>query len=267
MMKLLPMLALALVIAGAGCAKRVDLEKVPVGTEVEVTRQDGGVVRGTLAARDDTTVKVKSGSTSRSVARNQIANVQLVDDTPAVLPAIAKFREFTLPEGTLLAVRLNSAVASDSSRVQDPIEATLTDAVVVNGTEVLPAGSVLKGVVASVQPAGKVNDRASLALRFGTVSVAGRDERYSIAAHVALLAPTTRRKDVATIAIPAAGGAIIGGLMGGKKGAVIGTAVGGGAGTAVVLTTRGPQVGLARGAVLSLPLDRAVDVRVPIIRS
>ena len=33
-------------LAGAGCTKKVDLEKVPVGTEVQVTRQDGGVVHG-----------------------------------------------------------------------------------------------------------------------------------------------------------------------------------------------------------------------------
>ena len=267
MMKILPTVGLALMIAGAGCARRVDLEKVPVGTEVEVTRQDGGVVRGTLAARDDTTVKVKVGSASRSVPRDQIVDVQLVEGTPAPLPAIAKFREFTLPEGTRLAVRLDSAVGSDSSRVDDPIEATLTDAVVVDGTEVLPAGSVVRGEVAAVQPAGKVKGRASLALLFGSVSVAGRDERYPIAARVDLMAPATKGKDAAKIAIPAAGGAIIGGLLGGKKGVAIGTAIGGGAGTAVVLSTAGPQIRLPRGTVLSLPLDQAVDVRVPIKKS
>jgi hypothetical protein len=264
MMNTLPTVALALMIAGAGCSNRVDLEKVPVGTKVAVTRQDGGVVTGTLAARDDKTVKVTVGSASRSVPRDQIADVQLVDNTPAALPAIAKFREFTLPEGTRLAVRLDSAVGSDSSRVEDPIEATLTDAVIVDGTEVLPAGSVVRGEVAAVQSAGKVKGRASLALLFGSVSVAGRDERYPIAARVARMMPATKASDAAKIAIPAAGGAIIGALIGGKKGAAIGTAIGGGAGTAVVLSTHGEEIRLPRGTVLSLPLDRAVDVRVPI---
>ena len=138
---------------------------------------------------------------------------------------------------------------------------------VVDGTEVLPAGSIVRGEVAAVQSAGKVKGRASLALLFSSVSVAGRDERYPIAARVALVAPATKGKDVAKIAIPAAGGAIIGGLIGGKKGAAIGTAIGGGGGAAVVLSTAGPQIRLPRGTVLSLPLDRAVDVRVPIIRS
>ena len=107
--------------------------------------------------------------------------------------------------------------------------------------------------------------RASLTLLFSSVS--GRGERYPIAARVALVAPSTTGKDVAKIAVPAAGGAIIGGLIGGKKGAAIGTAIGGGGGAAVVLSTAGPQIRLPRGTVLSLPLDQAVDVRVPINRS
>ena len=258
--------ALALVIAGAGCTNRVDLEKVPVGAEVEVTRQDGGVVRGTLAARDDQTVRVKVGSASRSVPRDQIADVQLVAEAPAPLPAIAKFREFTLPAGTALHVRLDSALASDSSRAGDPVEATVTRAVVVDGTEVVPQGSTLRGEVGAVDPGGKVEGRASVAVRFTSLAVAGRDETYPIATGASWLAPTTKGKDAAKIAVPAGAGAIIGGIIGGKKGAAIGATIGGGGGAAVVLTTRGPQIRLAPGAALSLPLEQDVDVRVPITK-
>jgi hypothetical protein len=267
MKNILSVFALALMIAGAGCANRVDLEKVPVGTEVEVTRRDGGVVRGTLIARDDTTVKVKVGSASRSVPRDQIVEVQLVNETPGARPASAKFREFTLPAGTRLVVRLDSPVASDASLVGDPIEATLANSILVDGTEVLPAGSVVRGEVSAVHSSGKVKGRASLALLFGSVVVEGRDEPSPISARVGLMAPSTAGNDVAKIAIPAAGGAIIGGLLGGGKGALIGTAIGGGAGTAVVLTTRGPQIRLPRGTLLSLPLDQAVEVRVPVDKS
>jgi hypothetical protein len=260
----LPAIALALVLAGAGCSKRVDLEKVPVGTEVQVTRQDGGVVQGKLAARDDKTVKVTVGSASRTVPRDQIADVQVVAETPVPLPAAAKFREFTVPEGTVVAVRLESAVGSDSSRVGDPIEATLTNAVIVDGTEVLPPGSVVRGEVTAAESGGKVSGRASVALRFSTIAVPGANEPYPIAAHVSWVAPTTKGKDAAKIAVPAAGGAIIGAIIGGKKGAAIGATVGGGAGTAVVLSTRGPQIRLERGTMLSLPLGQTVDIRVPI---
>jgi hypothetical protein len=268
MTKTLLLVVLALVTAGAGCANRVDLERVPVGTEVEVTRRDGGVVRGTLTARDDRTVTVKVGSASRAVPRDQITGVQVVDETPAVLPAVATFRDVTLPQGTTLVVRLDSPVGSDTSRAGDPIEATLTDAVVVDGTEVLPAGSVVRGAVAAVRSAGKVKGRGSVALLFSSVSVAGREaQSYPIAARVGRTARATKGEDAAKIALPAAGGALIGGLIGGRKGVAIGSAIGGGAGTTVVLSTRGRQVRLPRGTALSLRLDHVVEVRVPTDRS
>jgi len=51
-------------------------------------------------------------------------------------------------------------------------------------------------------------------------------------------------------------------LIGGKKGAAIGTAAGGGAGTAVVLSTRGKEVHLGKGAAMTLRLAEPVTVRV-----
>ncbi len=64
------------------------------------------------------------------------------------------------------------------------------------------------------------------------------------------------------IGAPAAGGAIIGALLGGKQGALVGTAVGGGAGTAVVLSTRGKEVHLAKGSALAVKLVEPITVRV-----
>ena len=65
-----------------------------------------------------------------------------------------------------------------------------------------------------------------------------------------------------TIALPAAGGAVIGALAGGKKGAAIGAATGAGAGTGVVLATRGPEVRLGRGAIATVRLLKPITVRV-----
>lgn len=267
MTKTISTIALTSLMAAAGCARPAEVDKVPVGSEVQVVRQDGGVIQGTLAERDERTVKVGVGKTSRTVPREQIADVRVVDRArPEPLPPVAKFREFTLPEGTKLVARLDSAVGSDTSRVEDKVEAVLTNAVVVDGIDVLPAGSVVRGVVAAAEPAGKVKGRARLALRFTSISVAGRDDRPAIMASTDMLAPSTKGEDAIKIAAPAAGGAIIGRILGGKKGAAIGTAVGGGGGAAVVLSTSGDEVRLARGAVLTLPLDQAIVVRVPVTK-
>jgi hypothetical protein len=266
MMKMLPALTLVLITVGAACAGKPDVENVPVGTDVELTREDGGVIRGKLAARDEQTVRVESGAATRSVPRDEIADVRVVDETKpaAPLPAIARFREFTVPAGTKLVVRLDSAVASDTSRIEQAVEATLTEPVVVGGTTVIPPGSIVKGEVAAVEPSGKVKGRARLALRFRSISVDGHEAPYSMAARVDRRAAATKGEDAAKIAIPGGAGAIVGGIIGGKKGAAIGGAIGGGAGTAVVLSTSGEEVRMPRGTILTLPLDQAIDVRVPI---
>jgi hypothetical protein len=257
-----------LFVGAAGCAVGLDLEQVPIGTTVDVTRDDGGVVRGTLAARDDNNVRLTVGEAGREIPRSEISSVQLVDGAErTALPASATFREFTVPEGTVLTGRLDSSIASDTSSVDDPVEVTLTEAVVVQGTEVLPAGSTVRGVVTMARPAGNVSGRASLAVEFTSVSVAGVDGTYPLSAGLSVTSASTAASDAKKIGIPAAGGAIVGAIIGGKKGAGIGAVIGGGAGSAVVLTSSGPEVRLAGGTAVSFPLDHAMtDVRVPIRR-
>jgi hypothetical protein len=260
------LIAVLLIGAGVGCSSRVDLDELPIGTPVEVTRQDGGVIRGPLTARDDKAVQMGVGPASRSIARDEISSVQLVDGTtPPPLPAVARFREFTVPDGTVLAARLDSSLGSDTSQVEDRVQATLTEAVLVEGAEVLPAGSVVTGVVTTADPAGKVTGRATLAVRFRSMSVAG--ETYAVSASLHHTAASTKKDDAKKIGIPAAGGAIIGAIVGGKKGAGIGATVGGGAGAAVVLATSGPEVRWPVGTPVSIELDNAIDVRVPIDRA
>jgi hypothetical protein len=107
-----------------------------------------------------------------------------------------------------------------------------------------------------------VKGRAHIALRFNSITPAGA-ERYQIkTAAVARTAEDTKGRDTAEVAAPAAGGAIIGGLLGGGKGAAIGAATGGGAGTAVVLSTRGKEVSIGRGATLTLRLTEPLSVKV-----
>jgi hypothetical protein len=153
-------------------------------------------------------------------------------------------------------------VNSETSGVGDQVTATLAEAVRIDGVDVLPAGSPVRAKVSEAESSGKVKGRARLSLMFTGISARG--ENYSFEESYTMVAPATKARDAKTIGIPAAGGAVIGAIVGGKKGAAIGAAVGGGAGTAVVLTTAGKEVGLASGAKLSIALDRPLDVKVPV---
>jgi hypothetical protein len=173
-----------------------------------------------------------------------------------------EYREVTIPAGTVLPLRLTSSVGSDTSGMEDPVHAQLRRAIVVRGIGALPAGSAVSGYVTEAKRSAKVKGRARVGFRFNTVTARGESYRVSTSS-VVRQAPGTKKKDAAKIGIPAAAGAIIGGIADGKKGAAIGTAVGGGAGTGVVLATRGQEVRLGRGAAVSVRLLRPVTVLVP----
>ena len=168
-------------------------------------------------------------------------------------------RRVTIPAGTVLRLRVDRGFGSDISRVEDSVPATLARAVVIDGRTILPTGSVAAGYVSEAVRPGKVQGRGRVAVRFTRINPGGEQYRMQTRSWVAV-APATKKKDALTIGIPAAGGAVVGALIGGKKGAGIGAAAGGGAGTAAVLTTRGKDVRVGRGAVLSVRLTSPLTV-------
>ncbi len=175
-------------------------------------------------------------------------------------PPMSSRGEVTIPAGTPLALTLTTSLASDSSQIGDEVTATLRNPVFVGGRAVLPAGATFTGVVTAVDEAGRVKGRARLAFDLRTITASG--VRYGAAIDpVSRLAEATKGEDATKVGIGAGAGALIGGLFGGKKGAGQGALVGGGAGTGVVLATRGRQVRLSSGTEVSTSLTAALTVR------
>jgi hypothetical protein len=206
---------------------------------------------------DNSTTPATGNSTPAAAAVSRVTSAKA--PAPAAEP---EYREVVIPAGTKLGVRLNTGVGSKTSHAEEAVDATLISPLRIGGKQVLAAGSHVKGIVTAAQPAGKVKGRARIAVRFTTLTANG--ENYPIAAAVSRIAPATKGEDAAKIGIPAAGGAVIGGLVGGGKGAAIGAAAGGGAGAAVVLSTPGKEVSLPKGSVLALRLQKSVTVKVPV---
>ena len=124
-------------------------------------------------------------------------------------------RRVTIPEGTALRVRLDTTVASNTSRVEDQVYGRLVNAIVINGRTVLPANSRLVGTVVNADRSHRVKGRASLAVRFHELTPANDDETYRIRTTTwRRTAEATKGKDAAKIAVPAVGGAVIGALAG-----------------------------------------------------
>jgi hypothetical protein len=209
--------------------------------------------------------RTTTGTTTPGAAADRGPASAAAPEKPVAARA-AEWREVTLPAGTRLPIVLETSVGSDTSHAEEPVEARLARAVSLHGETVLPEGSRLSGVVTEATRSGKVKGRAHVAIRFDTVTAQGPDaanEHYAIrTALIGETAQDTKKKDAIEIGAPAAGGALVGALLGGKKGALVGTAVGGGAGTGVVLSTRGKEVHMNRGAALTLQLSDPLTVRV-----
>jgi hypothetical protein len=158
--------------------------------------------------------------------------------------------------GQELDARLQTPLSSGSAEVEDRFEATtLVD--LYQGNELLvPAGSVLRGVVSSVDRATRTDRRGSLTLSFDQMTVNGRT--YRIRATVTqALEGAGLKGEVGKMTTGAAAGAIIGGILGGFKGAMAGILIGGGGS---VLATPGTNVKLEAGTVLRVRFDAPVTM-------
>lgn len=181
--------------------------------------------------------------------------------TPAT--PVEQFREVTIPVGTTLPVTLDDGVSSNGSKVDEPVRAHLTRSVTVDGVVALAAGTEVTGAVVDAERSGKVKGRARVAIRFDSLRTADTKETVSMrATEVSATARSGVKKDAAKVGIAAGIGAGVGALLGGGKGAAIGAGVGGGGGTAYVMSERGDEVGLGRGAAVSVKLLEPLKLRV-----
>lgn len=248
----------------AACSAQADVDKLPAGSQVTIKTEKGDVVTGRLVEAKPAEVVVARSDGGRTVVpRAEVAEVETHGARDSA-PRKPEYRELTMPVDTAIAAQLDTPVASDSSRVEDRVEATVTSAVVVDGVEVVPAGSRLEGVVTQARESGRVKGRALVAFRFDTLNLAGHSEQLEMKTRsIVYQAPSTKGEDAKKIGIPAAAGAVIGAVVGGGGGAAKGAVIGGGAGTAYVLVTKGEEVRVNAGAPLKVRLAGPVAVQVP----
>ncbi len=169
----------------------------------------------------------------------------------------APLRRNEVPAGTELDVRLERELSSGTAQVEDRFTAT-TVADLYQGNDVLiPAGSVLRGVVSSVNKATRTDRKGSLTVAFDQIAVRGRN--YPIHATVTQALESEGIKgEAAKIGAGAGVGAIIGGILGGAKGALLGILIGGGG---TIAATEGKDVVLPAGSVLRVKFDQPLVIR------
>jgi len=221
-------------------------------------------------ARDETTylrVKIRKNET---VARSEYTSLRdRIDDIrsrargDATRPGSATVgtsgseSDADVPVGTELDVRLQTPLSSKTAQVEDRFEGTTM--VDLRGGErvLIPAGSVVRGVVSSVNKAGRLERQGKLTLAFDQITINGRSHPIRATVTEALESEGIRG-ETARIGAGAGIGAIIGGILGGFKGALTGILIGAGG---TIAATEGTDVELPAGTVLRVRLDTPMELR------
>jgi hypothetical protein len=169
----------------------------------------------------------------------------------------ARSNPYEVPEGTELDVRLLRTLSSKTAQPEDRFEATTTVDLRQGDRVLIPAGSVVRGIVSSVTKAGRVERKSSMSLAFDQITVSNRSHPIHATVTEAIEGEGYKG-DVEKIGAGAGIGAIIGGILGGFKGAMAGILIGGGG---VVAATEGQDVELPPGTVLRIRLDSPLNLR------
>jgi hypothetical protein len=226
-----------------------DIERSLADLNDEVTylrvkmRREGSVTREEFVAVRDRLETLRGRARGQAAASTMSSSA---DGTIAIVPV-----------GTLLDVRLQTPLNSGTATVEQRFEATTLLDYNEGSRVVIPAGSLVRGFVSSVRPAGRLDRRGSLTLSFDEIRVANRT--YRLRAAVTEAIDAKMGDDMKRVGAASVVGAILGGIIGGTRGALIGILVGGGG---TIAATEGTDVDLPTGTILRIRIDQPLEIAI-----
>jgi hypothetical protein len=181
-----------------------------------------------------------------------------------------------VPSGTKIPIIMDTAVDSDTSQEGDEFSARTAEDLSINGTTVVPAGSIIKGRIATLNAPKHLDRSGSVALKFDTVTTPDNRQIPLMANLVARGGVVHARRGIKDVAIdagifslPTAIGLGIGVIAGNSStssispggAALIGAGVGAAVGLAVLLAKKGIKVDVRPGDELKIELTE--DLHMP----
>jgi hypothetical protein len=189
-----------------------------------------------------------------------------------------------VPKDTKIPIVMDTAVDSDTSQESDEFSARTSEDLTIDGSVVVPAGSVIKGRIAQLNAPKAMSRSGSVSLKFDTITTPDNRQIPLVANIVARGGVVHARrgmKDIAinagAVAFPMLIGGVIGALAGKSnttstttsttkhvskvEGAAIGLAVGLAVGAVILCAKKGKKVEVRPGDELKIEL--AEDLRMP----
>ena len=186
----------------------------------------------------------------------------VVEAPPVPEPPRRRLEELIVKEYSVVGIQIDQTVSSETARVEDRVTGKVTRDVTVDGRTAIAAGTKLEGVVSLVERGGKFRERSKVAVRFNTL-ILPDGLRVPIQTDAILReGDSPSGEATAKIGGSAVAGAIVGGLIGGKRGAVIGTAAAAAGGTAAVAAGGRNAAIIPSGSPLTVKLTAPVSITI-----
>lgn len=160
--------------------------------------------------------------------------------------------------GTTVKAKIETPISSRNAKVGDRVTATTTEAVIVNGTVVIPAGSTVVGSVTEVKSAAQTKAAAVLKVSFSRIGAASTTLALVSPDLAARARAANHTVDGGLVVAGAGAGAVIGNQTDNKHGTEIGAVVGGVIG-GVAAANIGANVQLKAGETATIKFTQ--DVR------
>ena len=179
---------------------------------------------------------------------------------------------YTVDRGTVIRVRMNRTLSSKTATVGSTFTTTVTEPVYsTNGAVVVPTGSTLTGRINSVRPAAKGGKPGEIDASFISVRLPNGRVRSINGSLTELESGKTRsdneggvtgskmnNRKIIFIGGGAAGGAILGAIVGGGKATAIGAILGAGGGFLGERYMKGPEAEVKSGTEFGVYLNQSV---------
>ena len=180
--------------------------------------------------------------------------------SPSLMQRMTGASKATLPQGTIITVRLGETISTKTAKAGDSFTGTVAEPVSEGGKVVIPEGSSAEGTVADAKGMGHFKGGALLKIVLTSITVKGNNYQVQTAAN-SHFAKGKGKRSAVMIGGGAGLGALIGGLAGGGKGAAIGTGVGAGAGAGGAAFTGNKEIVLPAESAVSFKLLQPVEIK------
>lgn len=244
-------------LANRDTAAQPALTDVPAGT---------ATTPATGTATRTTTTRTTTTRTPTTTTRTPTTTVTKSGNTVTKTGAGSAARVGTIPAGATLNLTSGSKICTNTSKVGERFNATVTSPVMGSNGAVIPAGATATIEVTELKRSENANDNVVMGFRVVSVNFGGHTYPVSATtsyADVSKVRNQPKNKDVQKVVGGAAIGAIAGQLLGkSTKATVIGGAVGAAAGAGAAAATANYEGCVNPGAKITATLNSSTQVNI-----